>query len=124
MLILSNSNIKDKDEWKRAGIDLPGFDIEQAAQRTAEHPTWLHFGAGNILKGYISVLQQTLLNQNNADTGIIAVETYDLEIIDRIYTPYDNLNLLVLMKPTATPNTYYPFPASAEAFAPAVTSGV
>ncbi len=99
MLILSKSNIKDKDEWKRAGIDLPGFDIEQVTQRTAQHPTWLHFGAGNILKGYISVLQQTLLNQNNADTGIIAVETYDLEIIDRIYTPYDNLNLLVLMKP-------------------------
>lgn len=99
MLILSKSNIKDRDEWKRAGIDLPGFEIEQVAQRTAEHPTWLHFGAGNILKGYISVLQQTLLDQKKADTGIIAVETYDLEIIDRIYAPYDNLNLLVLMKP-------------------------
>ncbi len=99
MLILSKSNIKDKDEWKRAGIDLPGFDIEQVTQRTAQHPTWLHFGAGNILKGYISVLQQTLLDQKKADTGIIAVETYDLEIIDRIYTPYDNLSLLVLMKP-------------------------
>ncbi len=99
MLTLSKSRIKDREDWKKAGIELPDFDVEQMTAKTWENPTWLHFGAGNILKGFISVLQQTLLEQNKADSGIIAVETYDSEIIDRIYTPYDNLGLLVLMKP-------------------------
>ena len=45
------------------------------------------------------MLQQELLNLNYTDTGIIAVETYDYEIIDKIYDPFDNLSLLVIMKP-------------------------
>ena len=99
MLTLSKALLKGSGEWERAGIGLPCFDLEQMIRNTAERPVWLHFGAGNILKGFISVLQQTLLDQNKADSGIIAVETFDPEIIDRIYAPYDNLNLLVLMKP-------------------------
>lgn len=99
MLTLSNSGIKNREDWKRAGIELPGFDIEQMACKTLENPTWVHFGAGNILKGFISVLQQTLLEQSKVDSGIIAVETYDPEIIDKIYKPCDNLSLLVLMRP-------------------------
>jgi len=99
MLKLSKADIKDSGKWERAGITLPDFDMEQMIRNTAERPAWLHFGAGNILKGFISVLQQTLLEQNKADSGIVAVEAFDPEIIDRIYAPYDNLNLLVLMKP-------------------------
>lgn len=99
MLTLSKALLKDSGEWERAGIGLPCFDLEQMIRTTAERPVWLHFGAGNILKGFISVLQQTLLDQNKTDSGIIAAETFDPEIIDRIYAPYDNLNLLVLMKP-------------------------
>lgn len=99
MLTLSKVGIRDSGEWERAGIGLPGFDAEQMIRNTAERPAWLHFGAGNILKGFISVLQQTLLEQNKADSGIVVVETFDPEIIDRIYAPYDNLSLLVLMKP-------------------------
>ena len=98
MLTLSKVGIKNSGEWERAEIGLPRFDVEQMIRNTAERPTWLHFGAGNILKGFISVLQQTLLEQNKADSGIVAAETFDPEIIDRIYTPYDNLSLLVLMK--------------------------
>jgi len=56
-----------------------------------------HFGAGNIFRGFIAVLQQKLLNEGKARTGIIAVETFDEEIIDKVYTPYDNLGLLVIM---------------------------
>lgn len=99
MLVLSRSGIKDSEKWKQAGIELPVYDVGQMSRKTSENPTWLHFGAGNILKGYISVLQQTLLDQNKADTGIIAVETFDTEIIDRVYAPYDNLSLLVVMRP-------------------------
>ena len=66
-------------------------------QTTCEHPIWLHFGAGNIFRGYIARLQDDLLNLNLTDHGIIAAETFDEEIIDKIYTPYDNLVLLTTL---------------------------
>ena len=45
------------------------------------------------------MLQQELLEAGESDKGIIAAETYDFEIIDKIYTPYDNLSLLVILYP-------------------------
>lgn len=97
MLKLSKAGIKDGGAWKQAGIELPRFDHEAMAAKTKAAPAWVHFGAGNIFRGYPALLQQRLLEQGKADTGIVAVETYDFEIIDRFYTPYDNLSLLVIM---------------------------
>ena len=102
MMKLSKGAIKERQAWENAGIELPKFDIEKMEALTKENPTWVHFGAGNILRGFIAVLQQELLNSGKARTGIVAVETYDHEIIDCIYEPYDNLSLLVLMEPDGT----------------------
>lgn len=100
MLNLSKESIiKDAAAWKQVGVELPEFDVESMIQKTAENPEWIHFGAGNIFRAFIAVLQQNLLNQKKADTGIVAVETYDFEIIDRVYTPNDNLGLVVIMNP-------------------------
>ncbi len=98
-LELNKSSIKQTEIWKEAGIELPKFDHDKMSALTIENPTWVHFGAGNIFRGFIAALQQTLLDIGEADTGIVAVEGYDYEIIDKIYTPYDNLSLLVTMKP-------------------------
>lgn len=99
---LSKNAIKEKQVWEKVEIELPQFDVEKTQTLTKENPTWIHFGSGNIFRAFIAVLQQELLNQGKAQTGIIAVETYDHEIIDKIYRPYDNLNLLVLMEPDGT----------------------
>ena len=98
-LELNKLSIKEVDSWKKAGIELPKFDFDKMSVLTSENPRWVHFGAGNIFRGFIAALQQTLLNNGIADSGIVAVEGYDYEIIDKIYTPYDNLSLLVTMKP-------------------------
>ncbi|MDR1702769.1 MAG: mannitol dehydrogenase family protein [Sporomusaceae bacterium] len=95
--MLSRKNIQKAALWQQKGIEPIRFDYEKMLAATWERPTWIHFGAGNIFRGYLAVLQQTLLNKGTAATGIIAVETYDHEIIDKIYTPYDNLSLLVIM---------------------------
>lgn len=96
---LSINSIKTND-WESKGIKLPSYDINEIASNTRTNPTWIHFGAGNIFRGFIGRVAQELINQNLMSTGIIAAETFDYEIIDRIYTPYDNLTLMADLNPT------------------------
>lgn len=98
MMKLSKTGIKHVEEWNKAEIQLPQFDFENIKANTINKPQWIHFGAGNIFRGFIANAHQKLLNQGFADTGIIAVETFDFEVIDRVYKPYDDLSLLVLMQ--------------------------
>ena len=97
MLTLTLSALKDTAAWQKTGAALPQFNIELMKKNTAEAPEWIHFGAGNIFRGFIAPLQQKLLDQNLAKTGIIAADTFDGEIIEKIYKPFDNLALLVTM---------------------------
>ncbi|MDO5716074.1 MAG: mannitol dehydrogenase family protein [Tissierellia bacterium] len=80
-------------------IDSPlSYDVEKMRVKTMEFPTWLHFGAGNIFRGYIARLNQELLNRGLIDRGIIVGESFDGEIIEKIYRPYDNLTLSVTLR--------------------------
>lgn len=97
MLRLSLDSLSDQAAWEAAGVELPSFDIRQVAENTREKPEWVHFGAGNIFRGFVANVHQKLLDAGKADTGIIAVSSFDLDMMDRVYKPYDNLTLLVLM---------------------------
>ena len=88
--------------WEKHGIKTPGFDVEKMREETDRSPVWIHFGAGNIFRGFIAELQQRLLEEGEEKSGIIACDTFDYEIIDKIYKPYDNLTLLVGLKPDGT----------------------
>ncbi|MBN1498907.1 MAG: mannitol dehydrogenase family protein [Spirochaetes bacterium] len=94
---LNYSELIKSEKWENAGIELPIYDIEKIKSETEKNPGWIHFGAGNIFRGYIARLQDTLLNNKNADRGIIAVESFDFEVIEKIYNKTDNLALNVLM---------------------------
>jgi len=98
-MILNKKAIKESSKWKEANIEIPDYDIDEMVSKTKNNPAWLHFGAGNIFKGFIAPLQDRLLSLKKSEKGIIVAETYDVEIIDKIYAPYDNLSLLVLMNP-------------------------
>ncbi|MGB9662946.1 MAG: mannitol dehydrogenase family protein [Moorellaceae bacterium] len=102
MLTLSRESLKNRKAWQEAGIELPEFDYDQMVADTRENPTWVHLGAGNIFRGFMAMLQQKLLNLGAARTGIVAVEPFDFEIIERIYAPYDNLSLLVIVNSDGT----------------------
>ena len=99
MLHLTLEGLKSRDDYEKAGISLPEYDVAEVAAHTAEAPVWVHFGAGNIFRGFIAVLQQSLLNKGLQKSGIIAAETFDFDIVDKIYRPFDNLALLVGLKP-------------------------
>ena len=95
---ISISDLKNRSLWQNKGYKLPEFDIEKIRENTLKAPIWLHFGAGNIFRAFPAALQQTLLNNGLSDKGIIVCESYDEEIIEKAYTPYDNLSLVVTLK--------------------------
>lgn len=95
---LTDAELTKKAQWEKANFILPQFDRAAMIAATTAAPTWVHFGAGNIFRAFPAVLQQKLLNEGIEQKGIIVVEGYDYEIIDRSYLPYDNLSLLVTLK--------------------------
>ena len=55
-------------------------------------------GGGNIFRAFQCNVAQNLLNEGILDTGIIAVEGFDYEIIEKMYRPHDNLTILATLK--------------------------
>ena len=96
---LTDEGLCNRDFWMERNVRLPGYDRARMRERTLTAPVWVHFGAGNIFRGFIAGLQQRLLNEWVEDRGIIAAETFDYEIIDQIYKPFDSLTLMVSLKP-------------------------
>jgi fructuronate reductase len=92
-------NLKNYDaSWKVKGYELPIFDRAQVRKITMENPTWIHFGAGNIFRGFPAAGMQELLNNGSYDKGVIVAEGFDYEIIEKVYKPFDDLSLLVVLK--------------------------
>lgn len=83
--------------FKNNGISVPSYDVRTVRENTIKAPEWVHFGIGNIFRMFIGGLQDTLLNDGVADKGIVCVETFDMDIIDKIYRPYDNLVMAVTL---------------------------
>lgn len=73
------------------------YDREKMIAETKRTPTWVHFGCGNIFRALPARCAETLLEQGLTQTGIIAVEGYDEEIVEKIYRPNDNISLLVTL---------------------------
>jgi len=85
----------DKATWEKAGIILPEFDILTMREATERAPQWVHFGVGNIFRAYIAALSQRMLNMGLTESGIVGIETFDYEIIKKVFMPFDNLSLLI-----------------------------
>ena len=85
-------------EWEAKGYRLPKFDIAAVRAKTHAHPTWVHFGGGNIFRAFPAAILNEALNSGRYDRGVIVAETFDFEVIDKAYTPYGNLSLSVSLR--------------------------
>ena len=92
----------DAKEWEAKGYQLPKFDREAVVRKTYEEPTWVHFGGGNIFRAFPAAILNDALNTGRYDRGVIVAETFDFEVVDKAYKPYENLSLLVSLQSTGT----------------------
>ncbi len=91
---LNNEGLKYTEEWESLGYSLPEFNRAEMIEKTKKAPFWIHFGAGNIFRAFQANVVQNLLNEGILDRGLTVCEGYDYEIIDKMYTPHDNLGIL------------------------------
>ena len=61
---------------EKAGIALPGYDVEAASENAKENPVWVHFGIGNIFRVFIGGIADGLLEEGVLIVGITCVETF------------------------------------------------
>lgn len=94
---LTVDGIKNRAPWEEAGIALPGYDVEKVSEKAKKEPVWVHFGIGNIFRIFIAGIADGLLEEGVMDRGITCVETFDYDVVDKIYEPYDNLGLSVIL---------------------------
>ncbi len=94
---LTLDGIKDREAWEKAGIKLPGYDVETVSEKARKEPRWVHFGIGNIFRVFIGGIADGLLEEGALDCGLTCVETFDYDVVDKIYTPYNNLELSVIL---------------------------
>ena len=99
---LTLKGIQDKTAWEAAGIALPSYDVEAVAAAARKNPMWVHFGIGNIFRIFLGGICDRLLNEGLTDRGITCAETFDYDLVDMIYDPYDNLGLSVILNGDGT----------------------
>ena len=94
---LTMDGIKNREAWEKAGIQLPRYDVKEVSEKAKKEPRWVHFGIGNIFRVFIGGIADGLLEEGALDRGLTCVETFDYDVVDKIYTPYDNLGLSVIL---------------------------
>lgn len=94
---LTYDGLKDSKAWQKAGIELPPYDPAKLAEDTRKDPRWVHFGIGNIFRIFVGGIADKLIREGLLDRGIICAETFDYDVVDKIYKPFDNLALAVTL---------------------------
>lgn len=99
---LTLQGISDRVQWEAKGYQLPQYDIDKMKEATKEAPFWIHFGAGNLFRAFHAGVVQNLLNAGVLDRGLIVAEGFDYEIVEKMYTPHDNLGIVATLKSDGT----------------------
>jgi fructuronate reductase len=95
---ITDDPVSAATRFAAAGITVPGYDVTAAPV----NPCWLHLGGGNLFRALHAQIAQNLL-RGRAMTGGIAVADIDQRIaVDRVYRPYDNRHIAVVLRPDGT----------------------
>ena len=67
---LTLNGLKEKEQWEKAGVALPAYDIAAVAEETKKSPVWVHFGAGNIFRIFIGGIAAYQFVWDLGDVGV------------------------------------------------------
>ncbi len=98
MVKLTEDYLTATEKFTAANITTPTFSQAKMADITAKSPVWVHFGGGNLFRCFHAKIAQNLLNSGAMKSGVIVAETYDDDVIEQIYHPFQNRMLQVVMK--------------------------
>lgn len=76
---------------------MPLAEKKELISHTKDYPQWVHFGGGNLFRAFHAEIAQKLVDKKEMKSGIIVCETFDEQVINRAYHPYDNNILEVIM---------------------------
>ncbi len=90
--------IKKADQARRLQTDrFPAGTFSKEAtlwreiqKRTLAEPEWIHFGAGNLFRAFPARVLQEAIEQGTQTKGVLAVEGFDGELVEKVYRPYEN----------------------------------
>ena len=93
-----------------AGEQKQGINVERLNQYAAQIKEiaemgvqiGIVIGGGNIFRAFPAAILNDALNTGRYDRGVIVAETFDFEVIDKAYAPYQNLSLLVSLQSTGS----------------------
>ena len=92
----------DLNNWKnfipelsQKEVEIPHFDRASLRETGQRNPVWIHFGGGNLYRGFHAEIAQRLADQGELPTGVIVCETFDEEIIEKAYRDFDDVILEV-----------------------------
>ncbi|WP_334352662.1 mannitol dehydrogenase family protein [Companilactobacillus sp. HBUAS56257] len=74
------------------------IDKKSIIENSRRNPKWVHFGGGNLFRGFHAEIAQNLIENKFSNTGIIVCETFDEEIIEKAYHNLNNEFMQVVMK--------------------------
>lgn len=113
-------------ELSQKEVEIPHFDRASLRETGQRNPVWIHFGGGNLYRGFHAEIAQCLADQGELPTGVIVCETFDEKIIEKAYRVFDDLILEVVMPSSgkfikrvlaATADSLYCHPDCSEHFA-------
>lgn len=97
MVKLADNYQIDNNEFTKIGIKVPSYNQDKMKEQTAKEPLWVHFGGGNLFRAFHAMIAQKLLNKGEMKSGVIVAESYDDEVISKVYKKYNDRHLSVVM---------------------------
>lgn len=98
MVKLSDNYINNRSDFEKAGIKVPTYDHEKITLNGLKHPRWIHFGGGNLFRGFHAAIANELIENGELDAGLIVVDTFSKEVVEDVYHKNNNQVLRVITK--------------------------
>lgn len=98
---LDIAGLAQREDFARAGVTLPEFDVQQMQESGRETPRWIHVGPGNIFRVFIARVAAEMIAAGH-QWPITAVVPMDPKELDTQLAAHDLMTLGVTLREDGT----------------------